>query len=113
MSQALDLSADAVLMDRLDHVDELCVTFATTLVHEAKVRDLVGEGMLERVLKLRMEPDLVEELGSLEAVESSTERLIRESGDWLEQRERNVFADNGRHLEEAFVLRREPVDARR
>ena len=73
----------------------------------------MGERVLERVLEIRKQPRLVEELGGLEVVEPAAERLVRQLGDRLEQRERHVLADDGGDLEEALVLRGEPVDARR
>ena len=41
---------------------------------------------------------LVEELGGLQRFESAPERLVRQLGDGLEQRERDVLADNGGDL---------------
>src|SRR5437899_1543562 len=65
----------------------------------------------EGVLDFRIEPGLVEELGGPESVETTTKRVVRELGDRLKQREGHVFADNGSRLQQAFVLRGEPVDA--
>ena len=100
-------------MERLDRVDDPRVKLAATLLQQAAVRDLVRERVLEGVLEIRKEPGLVEELGGLQVVEPATERLVRQLGDRLEQRERHVLADDGGDLEQAFVLRGEPVDARR
>ena len=73
----------------------------------------MGEGVLERVLEVREAAGLVEELGGLQRFESAAERLVGDFGDRLEQRERDVRADDGGDLEETLVLRRQPVDARR
>ena len=56
---------------------------------------------------------LVQELGRAEVVESATERLVRQVGDRLQQRERDGLADDGGDLQEMLVLREQPVDARR
>ena len=57
-------------------------------------------------------PRLVDELGRRQVVEPTTERRVRELGDRLEQRERDIFTDDGGDLEEVFVLVSKPVDAR-
>jgi hypothetical protein len=85
-------------MQRLDRLDEPRVKSASTLLQQAAVRDLVREGVLEGVLEIRIEPGLVEELGRLESVEAAPERLIRQVGDRLEERERHVLADDGAYL---------------
>ena len=64
------------------------------------------------MLEIREQPRLVDELGRLQVVEPTTERRVRELGDRLAQRERDIFADDGGDLEEAFVLLSKPVDAR-
>ena len=62
--------------------------------------------------RIREQPRFVDELGRLQVVGPTTERRMRELGDRLEQRERDIFADDGGDLEEAFVLLSKPVDAR-
>jgi hypothetical protein len=52
--------------------------------------------------RIREQPRLVDELGRLQVVEPTTERRMRELGDRLEQRERDIFADDGGDLEEAL-----------
>ena len=49
----------------------------------------------------------------MQAVERAAERLVRQLGDRPEQGERHVLADDGGDLQEALVLRGEPVDASR
>ena len=56
--------------------------------------------MLEGVFEIRKQSDFVDELGGLQVVESATERLVRQLGDRLQQRERNVLADDGGGLAE-------------
>jgi len=63
----------------------------------------VRERVLEGVFQIREQPRLVDELGGLQVVEPTPERVLRQLGDCLEQCERHVFADDGGDLEEAFV----------
>ena len=105
MGEPLDLLAEAIPVERLDRVDDPRVKLAAPLLQQAAVRDLVGERVLEGVLEIREEPGLVEELGGLQVVEPATERLVRQLGDRLEQRERHVLADDRGGLQEALVLR--------
>ena len=83
------------------------------LLEEAPVGDLVGEGMLERVLEVGKEPRLIEELSGLEPVESPVELVVGELSDRLEKPERDVFPDHRRGLQQAFVFGRDPIDAGR
>ena len=106
MGEPLDLLAQAIPVERLDRVDDPRVKRAAALLEQTAVRDLVRERVLEGVLEIRIEPRLVEELGGLQVVESATERLVRQLGDRLQQRERHVLADDGGDLEQALVLRR-------
>ena len=52
--------------------------------------------------RIREQPRLVDELDRLQVVEPTTERRMRELGDRVEQRERDIFADDGGDLEEAL-----------
>ena len=52
--------------------------------------------------RIREQPRLVDELDRLQVVEPTTERRVRELGDRLEQRERDIVADDGGDLEEAL-----------
>ena len=113
MGEPFDLLAEAICVERLDRADDPRMKLAAALLQQAAVRDLVRERVLEGVLEIRKQPRLVDELGSLQAVEPAAERLVRQIGDRLEQRERHVLADDGGDLQQVFVFRREPVDARR
>jgi hypothetical protein len=88
------------------------VKLPPALPEQPAVGDVVGEGVPEGVLQIREESGLVEELRPLQVVEPATERLLRQVGDRLEQGERHVLAHDGCDLEQALVLRGEPVDAR-
>lgn len=62
--------------------------------------------------RIREQPRLVDELGRRQVVEPTTKRRVRELGDRVEERERDIVADDGGDLEEALVLLSKPVDAR-
>ena len=64
--QALDLLRDPVTGERLQGRDDAGMQRPPPLLEQAAVGDLVGERVLERVLEVRKEPDLVEELRGLE-----------------------------------------------
>ena len=113
MGEPLGVLAEAIAMERFDRVDDPRVKLAPALLQQTLVCHLVSERVLERVLEIRIAPSLVEELGGLQVVESATERLVRDLGDRLEQRERHDLAEDGGRLQQTFVLRREPVDPRR
>ena len=81
------------------------------LQEQAAVRDLVGQGVLERVLALGEQADRIEQLGGLEARERCVQRVVRQLGDGLQQRERHVLADHGSRLEQTLVVGLETVDA--
>jgi hypothetical protein len=104
---------DARRRHRLDRDKNASVQRSPALVQQAPVRDLVREGVLERVLDFREEPDLVHEFGGVQAAETLAHPVLGFLGDGEEQRARNILADGGRGLKQALVLRIEPVDARR
>jgi hypothetical protein len=112
MRESLDLSAEAIPVERLDRRDDPRVKLASALLPQAAVGDCVSERVVEGVLEIRIEPGLVEELGGLQVVESAAERLVRQLGDRLS-------SANGTSLPttEATCSRRLPpgraVDARR
>ena len=83
-----------------------------TVLEQAPVGDLVGERVLERVLEIREEARLVEELGRLEMRRAPAKLVLGLVRDSLEERERHVLPDDGGGLEEALVVGRESIDAR-
>src|SRR6266851_3012376 len=99
-------------MERFDGADDACVKLASPLLQQSTVRDVVSERVLEGIFAIREEPGLVKKLGGLKVVESAPERLVRQLGDRLEQREWHLLADGGGGLQEALVFWEEPIDAR-
>ena len=81
------------------------------LPQEAVVGHLVGQGMLEGVVRLGEQAGLVEELGGLQVRQAAVQGGLGQLGDGLEQRQGHLSANDGRGLEEPLLLRWQPVDA--
>src|SRR5262249_24347191 len=97
----------------LDRLDDTGVQDAAALVEQSAIRHLVRQRMRERVLDLGEELRLIEELRGAQPIEPPAEGLVRELGDVLKDRTRNVVADDGGRLQQALVVRSEAVDTRR
>jgi hypothetical protein len=94
IGEPLDMLAKAISVERLDCPDNPRVKLAALLLKQPGVRDLMREGMLERVLEIRKQTSVIEEIASLETIEPATKSLIRQFGDRLEQCEWHVLADD-------------------
>ena len=91
-------------VEPLDGLRDLTMERAPPVLKETPVGDVVGQGVLERVLKVREESCLVEELGGLEVGQASAETLFGSLGDGLEEREWHVLANDGGSLQKPLVL---------
>src|SRR3970282_1251395 len=96
-----------------DGVADPGVERSASILEEVSVGHLVGERVLEGVLKLGEEGRLVEELGGLEVAEVATERVLGQLRQGPEDGEGDILADNGRRLKQGLLLRREAVETRR
>src|SRR5262245_22904326 len=112
VGKTLDVFAKPLGVPSLDGVDNFSVERLPSLLDEARVGDLVREGMLERELDVWEQLRLVHELGGLEPRESVSKAAVVEVGDRLEEGERHVLADHGGGLEQALVVGRQPIDTR-
>ena len=112
MGQPLGLLGDALGSESLDGLGDAGVQGALPVVEQPPVRDFVGERVLERVLEVRKEPGLVEELRGLEARQLGAHLVLRRVGDGQEQRHGHVLADDRGRLEQSLGLGRQAVDAR-
>ena len=83
------------------------------LLEQAAVGHLVGEGVLEGILALREEARLVEELGRLQMRKARRQPSSGTSAMACRSGQGHLGADDRRGLEQALLLRRQPVDARR
>ena len=80
VGKSLDVFGEAVGMEPLDGLGDLRVEIAATLAEQAAVGDFVCQRVLERVLGIRKEGGLVEELGRPEAREHTPQVLLAEVG---------------------------------
>ena len=79
MGEPLRLLAQATGGVMLHGFDDSGMELPTAIVEEASVGDLVGQGVLERVLEIGKEARLVEELGGLQPGETSAQGVFRSS----------------------------------
>ena len=91
---------------------DLGVQRAPSLLKQAAIRHLMGQGMLEGVFQLGEKARFVEEFGGLQAGEAAVDRLLGQLSNGLQQAPGDVVANDRGGLEEAFFLGWEPIDAR-
>jgi hypothetical protein len=113
VGETFDLLGRPFPGQRLEGLDDPGMEHAPSLLEQTAIRDLMREGVREGIFEIRKQPGLVKELGGLEAVEPATETFVLEVGGRLEERERDVLADDRGDLQETFVFGGKPVDARR
>jgi hypothetical protein len=111
--QAFDLLDHPVRRQRLQGLDNTGMQHPPPLLEQAAVGHLMRQGMLERVRALREEARLVEKLGGLQVGKTALECILGRLGNRLQQRQGHLGANHGSRLQEAFVLWRQSVDARR
>jgi hypothetical protein len=110
VGQPLSLLSRALAGETLDGLGDAGGQGALPLVEQPLVRNFVSERVLERVLEVREEPGLVEELRSLEVGQLGAYLGLGRVGDGQEQRHRHVFADDRASLEQPLGLGPQPVD---
>ena len=99
--------------ERLEGLDDAGMQHPPPLLEQTAVGHLVGQGVLEGVLALGEEARLVEELGRLEVRQAAVQRLLGQLGNGLQQGQGHLRANDRGGLEQALLLRRQAVDARR
>ena len=112
VGQAFDLLGHPLSGERLQGLDDAGMQRAPPLLEQRLVGHLLGEGVLEGVFDLGEQARFIEELGGLQMGEAQAERLLRHLGHGLEERQGHLRADDGSGLQELFLLRWQPVDAR-
>jgi len=111
MGQPLGLLGEVLGREPLDGLGDAGVQGALPVVEQPLVRHLVSERVLERVLEVRKEPGLVEELGRLEVGQLGAHLVLRRVGDRQEQRHGHVLADDGGCLKQELGLGGQAVEA--
>ena len=86
---------------------------ALPLAQQPPIGHLVRQGVLEGVRTLREQAGFVEELGGLQVRQAAVERLVGRVGNGLQQRPGHLRANHRGGLEQALLLRWEPVNTRR
>ena len=86
VGEPLGVLGDALGREPLDGLGDAGVQGALPVVEQPPVRDFVSERMLERVLEVRKEAGLVEELRGLEVSELGAYLGLRRVGNGQEQR---------------------------
>ncbi len=111
VSEPFGMLAQATVVDRLDRVDDAGMQPAALLVQKRSVSHLVGKRVLEGVLDIREQARLVEKFHDLQVREALAQREFGLAVQRLEQRQRNVLADDGSRFEQLLLLTWQPVDA--
>src|SRR4029453_14049280 len=104
------LFAEPVDVQFFDGAHDTPVEEPTALLQQAAVGHLVGQRVLEGVLEGGEQLGLVEQFGRLQPGEETAEVRLGQVGDRLERRKWHVLADDGRRLEQSFILRRQGID---
>ena len=111
--QAFDLLGHPVPGERLQGLDNAGVQHPPPLLEQTAIGDLVRQGMLEGVFVLGKQACLVQELGRLQVRQAAVQGLLGQLGNSLQQGQGYLRANDRGGLEEALLLRRQAVDARR
>ena len=109
--QTLELVARRIGEGALERFQDAPVERQASFLHEAGVGHLVRQCVLERVLDVREQSSLMEELGGLEPPKPVM-RIASLVCNGLQQRQRHILPDHGCGLKQALVRRRETVDSR-
>jgi hypothetical protein len=83
------------------------------LLEQRLIGHLLGEGVLEGILDVGEEARLIEEFGGLQMCEAQAQRRLRHLGNGLEKHQGHLHANDRGGLEKLFLLRRQPIEARR
>ena len=110
MPQTLGVLPEPVGIEALDRRHDLAVQAAAPVLEETPVGYLVGKGVLERVLEIREEARLVQELRGLEAADRGAQLVLVQRSCRPEQRERHVLPNHRCRLQERLVAGGQPVD---
>ena len=111
--QSIDLLDEPLRRQPFEGCHNAGMERAPPLLEDTPIGHFVRQGVLEGVFQVREQARFVEELGRLQMRQAHAKRLVRHLGNGLEQRQGHLRADHRRRLQQALLLRRQPVDARR
>jgi hypothetical protein len=103
----------AVPSERFEGLDNAGMQRPPPFLEKAAIGDLVRQGVLEGVLALGKEARLIEELSGLEVGEAPLQTRFGQLGNGLQEEGGHLVPDDRCGLEQAFLLGRQSVDARR
>jgi hypothetical protein len=102
-SQHLHLLGQPGRVKALDAQDDGAMQSAAPILHEAAVGHVVRQRVLERVLLVREQRRLVDQLRGLEVRQAEPERCLGRVGDGLQEGPGEVLADDGGGLQRPVV----------
>ena len=112
VGQPFHLVGEPVGIALFDSRDDTAMQQALPLAQQPPIGHLVRQGVLEGIVALGKQAGFVEELGGLQVRQATVQRFLRLVGDGLQQRPGHLRADHRSGLEQALLLRGQPVDAR-
>jgi hypothetical protein len=107
---ALDLFGQAIGAKAFHGLKNLSMERAPSLVKQPRIDDLMGQRVLEGIFEIWEKMYLVQILGGLKTRKAPVHVRLGQFSEDLQQTERHVLADDCGGLEEALVVRREPID---
>ena len=111
--QPFDLLGQAVRVEPFEGLDNAPMQRPPPLLEQTAVGHLVGQGVFEGEFALGEQPRLIEELGRLQVGQATVQVRLGQLGNGLQQGQGHLGANDRGGLEQVFLLRRQPVDARR
>ena len=112
MGEPLDVLAEPLPVLRLDRRHDARVHAAPPRLRQTAVHHLVRERVREGVFQLGEEIGLVQKLRRLQPRQARRQRLLGQPGNVAHQRERDIDADDRRHLQQVRLRGRQPIDPR-
>ena len=103
VGQPFDVLGQPVGIEPLDGLHDLAMEGAPPVLEQTAIGHVVGQGMLEGVLKVREDAGLVQELRALQPPDRGVQLVRGGLGNRLEQHERHVLPDHRRRLEQCLV----------
>src|SRR5262249_11675629 len=107
--QPFYLLGEAVGIEAFDGLHNPGVVGTPLLREQTAVGYLLRERVLKGVFELRKETRRIQKFGTLQVGQRTSQGLLGERCDGLQQRDGDVFADDCRGLQEGLLLGREPV----
>src|SRR6266849_2168842 len=109
--EAFDVLGESARVEGLDAGENLRVQLTPLLAGQVRVRHLVSEGVLERVLRLGRGAGFMDELRALKMSEALPDDVVVVAGKRPEDLEGEILADHRRGLQKTSVGGRKPIDA--